>query len=129
MTHFPTDADGIVILGGATCTHTSIRAKLARAEEKNQGNVLSVQIETWHPSESRDSVVLRASEGLPYGKVMVANSAALFAAGFGLKLEVDNGQAPNHYHVEFGSDISDAAIDRFIECFGEPETNPAKGKK
>ncbi|MCW2300680.1 hypothetical protein ACH49M_21540 [Rhodococcus qingshengii] len=129
MTLFPPDAKGVVVLGGAQCTQASIRGKLARAEERKQGNVVSVQIETWDTAESRESVVLRASEGLPYGKVMVASSTELIAAGFSLKLEVDNDEAPNHYHVEFGSDISDAAIDRFIGCFGEPEANPAKGKK
>ncbi|TSD47997.1 hypothetical protein FFI94_018960 [Rhodococcus sp. KBS0724] len=129
MTAFAKDARGVAVLGGMRCTPEAIRRKLSNANERNKGNVISVQAELWLPGDSRDDVVLRASVGLKNGQVMVAMVNSLYTAGFSLTLELSDGANPNHHHVEFGSDVSDEAVERLIGCFGEPEPNPAKGMK
>ncbi|MEU0538327.1 hypothetical protein ABZ319_00510 [Nocardia sp. NPDC005978] len=126
MTVFPSDVAGIAVMGSAhRCSPDVVKRKLENANSRGLGNVISVQVEKWPDGMAREDVIRRAVEGLPHKKVLVADTQALYTAGFTLRLEVSNGQQPNHHHVEFADPVTDDMIDAFGRCFSDPEPKPA----
>ncbi|MDV8021994.1 hypothetical protein [Rhodococcus sp. IEGM 1330] len=117
----------MVVIGGQQLTVEVVIAKLDRAKARGRDGVISVQAEPWEVGEDRESVLTRASTGLPHGKVRTADAQALLDNGFTLELDTSNGQNPNHYNLGIGGDATAEDIMRLIACFGEPEPNLGRG--
>lgn len=120
-----------MVRGGTVRDVGKLRDRIQDAIYTDGIAVLSVYVDSVREGESEEETVARICRsvgkvGLPHGQVQVAVLSCLLDAGFKVKHEVGDGESEYHHHVYFEEPVTDLSIARFVNCFAQPVSNPAR---
>ena len=122
--------DAVVVRGGLFPNAEDVLDLILDALDDGDGPVLSVFAADPAAHGSVNSAISAACRGgqVPHRKVRVTQAGALRRLGFKLVQDSSDGQAECHYHVVFSGDPTIVEVQAFVDCFGDPIFNPAKGE-
>ena len=118
-----------MVRGGTIREPDVLLKKIEKGRETDGIPSLSVFAAAAEGLETKSELLFRIclDADMRYGQVQVSTVARLESSGFPLVPDQEEGANQMHYHVEFKADVDIADAERFIQAFGSPTPNPAKG--
>ncbi len=127
---FALEDEALVVKGGVVRDVDGVRSKIEAAIEDGYGPCHSVFVGKSNGTGGEPMTLeqICMQSHIPHGQVQVATVGQLRAAGCRFEYDPSGGQGELHHNVCLPEGMTESDLQRFIDCFDEPVSNPHRAQ-